>query len=65
MTCVNRYGGAHSHGAVAQKFEGHRYGDVNVSFYLVGSPPGSGAERHSHPCEEVFVVQEGVAAEKA
>ena len=37
---------------------------MNVSLYLVGSPPGSGAELHSHPCEEVFVEQEGVAANK-
>ena len=49
------------HGAIAHKFEGHRYGDVNVSFYLVDSPPGSGAGLHTHPYEEVFVVQEGEA----
>ena len=46
---------------IAHKFEGHRYGDVNVSFFLVDSAPGSGAELHTHPYEEVFVVQEGKA----
>ena len=49
------------HGKIAHKFEGHRYGDVNVSFFLVDSPPGSGAGLHKHPYEEVFVVQEGEA----
>jgi mannose-6-phosphate isomerase-like protein (cupin superfamily) len=47
------------HGTIAHKFEGHRYGDVNVSFFLVDSPPGGGAGLHKHPYEEVFVVQEG------
>jgi mannose-6-phosphate isomerase-like protein (cupin superfamily) len=49
------------HGAIAHKFEGYLYGDVNVSFFLVDSPPGSGAGLHTHPYEEVFVVQEGEA----
>jgi mannose-6-phosphate isomerase-like protein (cupin superfamily) len=49
------------HGAIAHKFEGYRYGDVNVSFFLVDCPPGSGAGLHTHPYEEVFVVQEGEA----
>lgn len=48
------------HGKIAHKFEGYRYGDANVSFFLVDSPPGSGAGLHKHPYEEVFVVQEGV-----
>src|SRR5215218_9508050 len=46
---------------IAHKFEGYRYGDVNVSFFLVDSPPGSGAGLHKHPYEEIFVVQEGDA----
>lgn len=46
---------------IAHKFEGYRYGDVNISFFLVDSPPGSGAGLHTHPYEEVFVVQEGKA----
>ena len=49
------------HGKIAHKFEGSRYGDVNVSFYLVDSPPGRGAGLHKHPYEEIFVVQEGNA----
>jgi mannose-6-phosphate isomerase-like protein (cupin superfamily) len=46
---------------IAHKFEGYRHGDVNVSFFLVDSPPGSGAGLHTHPYAEVFVVQEGEA----
>ena len=49
------------HSTIAHKFEGYRYGDVNVSFFLVDSPPGSGAGLHEHPYEEVFVLHEGHA----
>ncbi len=49
------------YGTIAHKFEGHRYGDVNVSFFLVDSPPGGGAVLHTHPYEEVFVTLEGNA----
>jgi mannose-6-phosphate isomerase-like protein (cupin superfamily) len=43
------------------KFEGYRYGDVDVSFFLVDTPPGTGPVLHTHPYEEIFVVQEGTA----
>ena len=46
---------------VAHKFEWHRYGEVDVSFFLVDCPPGSGAVLHTHPYEEVFVTLEGEA----
>jgi quercetin dioxygenase-like cupin family protein len=49
------------YGKIAHKFEGHSYGDVNVSFFLVDSPPGGGAGLHTHPYEEVFVTLEGNA----
>ena len=49
------------YGKGAHKFEGCRYGEVNVSFFLVDSPPGSGAGLHKHPYEEIFVIQEGDA----
>ncbi len=49
------------YGGIAHKFEGHRYGDVDVSFFLVDSPPGGGAALHTHPYEEVFVTLEGQA----
>ena len=49
------------HGEVSHRFEGYRYGGVNVSFFLVESPPGRGAGLHKHPYEEVFVLQEGEA----
>ena len=49
------------HSKTAHTFEGYRYGDANVSFFLVDFPPGSGLGLHTHPYEEVFVVQEGDA----
>jgi mannose-6-phosphate isomerase-like protein (cupin superfamily) len=49
------------YGTIAYRFEGHRYGDVDVSFFLVDSPPGGGAVLHTHPYEEVFVTLEGQA----
>jgi mannose-6-phosphate isomerase-like protein (cupin superfamily) len=51
-----------SYGGIAHKFEGYRYGGTNVSFFLVDAPPGSGPGLHTHPYEEVFVVQEGHAS---
>ena len=48
------------YGTIAHKFEGHRYGDVDVSFFLVDSPPGGGGPvLHTHPYEEIFVTLEG------
>ena len=48
-------------GKTALWFEGYRYGDVDVSFFLVESPPGGGPVLHTHPYEEVFVTLEGEA----
>ena len=47
------------HSGSAHRFEGYRYGDVNVSFFLSETPPGRGPLLHRHPYDEVFVVQEG------
>ena len=49
------------YGGIAHKFEGRRYGADNVSVFLVGAPPGCGPGLHTHPYEEVLVVQEGHA----
>jgi mannose-6-phosphate isomerase-like protein (cupin superfamily) len=49
------------HSSTAHTFEGYRYGDANVSFFLTDAPPGSGPRLHTHPYAEVFVVQEGQA----
>ena len=49
------------HSATAHTFEGYRYGDANVSFFLTDAPPGSGPSLHTHPYAEVFLVQEGRA----
>ena len=49
------------YGTIAHKFEGYRHGDVDVSFFLVDSPPGGGPVLHTHPYEEIFVTLEGEA----
>ncbi len=49
------------YGKIVHWFEGYRYGDVDVSFFLVESPPGGGPVLHHHPYEEVFVTLEGEA----
>jgi quercetin dioxygenase-like cupin family protein len=43
------------------EFQGYRYADTNVSFIIVEAQPGDGPKLHSHPYEEVFIVQEGQA----
>ena len=48
-----------AHSEIAYEFEGHHYGDTNVSFILIDAPPGRGPKLHKHPYEEIFVVQEG------
>jgi quercetin dioxygenase-like cupin family protein len=48
-------------GGTGHIFEGYLFGDVAVSFLLIEAPPGSGPALHSHPYEEVFIVQEGRA----
>ncbi|HEU5101494.1 MAG TPA: cupin domain-containing protein [Roseiflexaceae bacterium] len=45
----------------AREFEGYRYGDTSVSFILVEARPGAGPKLHSHPYEEIFIIQEGAA----
>lgn len=40
------------------RFEGDRFG-TEVSFFVVTSPPGQGADKHRHPYTEVFVILEG------
>jgi quercetin dioxygenase-like cupin family protein len=43
------------------EFQGFQHGDTNVSFIIVEAQPGEGPKLHSHPYEEVFIVQEGQA----
>jgi quercetin dioxygenase-like cupin family protein len=43
----------------AYRFEGNLYGDADVSFFLSDTPPGKGPSLHTHPYDEVFVVQTG------
>jgi mannose-6-phosphate isomerase-like protein (cupin superfamily) len=53
------------HGGTAHTFEGYRYDDADVSFFLTDGPPGSGPGLHKHPYAEVFVIQEGALTFKA
>ena len=46
---------------MSTRFEGHRHGGVDLSFFVTEAPPGSGARLHTHPYAEVFIVQEGEA----
>jgi mannose-6-phosphate isomerase-like protein (cupin superfamily) len=44
---------------IGWEFDGSKYGGVNVSFLIIAAPPGSGPRLHSHPYDEIFIVQEG------
>lgn len=47
-------------GDTAQVFEGFQYGDTKVSFFLLNDAlPGEGPPLHSHPYEEIFIIQAG------
>lgn len=43
------------------EFEGYLHGGASVCLILVDMPPGDGPRLHSHPYEEIFIVQEGQA----
>jgi quercetin dioxygenase-like cupin family protein len=43
------------------EFQGYLYDDTRVSFIIIEAQPGEGPKLHSHPYEEVFIVQEGQA----
>jgi mannose-6-phosphate isomerase-like protein (cupin superfamily) len=45
----------------ARAFQGYRYDDTKISFIIVEAQPGQGPKLHSHPYEEIFIVQEGQA----
>lgn len=45
--------------ATSRQFEGYLHHAANVSFFLSSTPPGRGPGLHTHPYEEVFVVQAG------
>jgi mannose-6-phosphate isomerase-like protein (cupin superfamily) len=46
---------------IGWEFQGQHYADTNVSFLIIDAPPGSGPALHSHPYEEILIVQEGQA----
>ena len=43
---------------IARELEGHLHG-AGVCLIFVDAPPGGGPGLHTHPYEEVFIVQEG------
>ena len=42
-------------------FDGFQYGDTHVSFFLIDAQSGEGPSLHSHPYEEIFVIETGQA----
>lgn len=48
-------------GAIGWDFQGVKFDIANVSFIIVAAQPGDGVKLHSHPYQEIFVVQEGLA----
>jgi len=44
--------------ANASRFDGHEHG-ASVSFFINRHRPGTGADLHSHPYEETFIVLDG------
>jgi quercetin dioxygenase-like cupin family protein len=43
------------------ELEGYLHGGANVCVILIDLSPGEGPRLHSHPYQEVFIVQEGQA----
>lgn len=44
-----------------RKFEGYLFDNSSVSFFLVDVVTGKGALQHTHPYEEIHIIQEGIA----
>ena len=45
--------------ATSRQFEGYLHNGANVSFFISSTPPGRGPGLHTHPYEEIFIVQAG------
>ena len=43
------------------EFQGIENQNTNVSFIWVDMPPGAAIRLHTHPYEEIFIIQEGVS----
>lgn len=46
-------------GGGSPRFEGAQFG-ASVSFFIVTSAPGMGADKHRHPYDETFIIHEGI-----
>lgn len=42
----------------AARFQGVNH-ETSVSFFVVTSAPGKGADKHRHPYEEIFIILDG------
>ena len=45
---------------MSHRFTGEDFG-MDVSFYAVDAPPGRGPALHTHPYDEIIIMQEGEA----
>jgi quercetin dioxygenase-like cupin family protein len=45
-------------GENSERFDGHEH-DASVCFFLSHNKPGTGPSLHTHPYEEIFIVQAG------
>ncbi len=43
----------------AALFEGHKHAGVDISMFVVRTPPGAAVELHVHPYAETFLLLEG------
>ena len=46
---------------IAHELVGEDHGNLGVCLIFVDAPPGRGASLHTHPYDEIFIVQEGEA----
>jgi mannose-6-phosphate isomerase-like protein (cupin superfamily) len=46
---------------IAHELVGEEHGDLGVCVIFVDAPPGRGPSLHTHPYDEILIVQEGEA----
>jgi mannose-6-phosphate isomerase-like protein (cupin superfamily) len=44
---------------IAHEFIGEDHGGVGICFLMVEAPPGKGPRLHTHPYEEILIIEEG------
>ncbi len=43
----------------SRQFEGHLHHATYLSFFISDTPPGKGPSLHTHPYEEIFIIEAG------